>query len=73
MIWSVMAANAVSILWGTNLLNHQLRVISKGQTSFFQPNRGRTNFTFWQRCYNIILFLIGSRRYARDPIIMQNV
>ena len=73
MLWSAMIANALSVFWGVTLLNFQLKVISKGQTTFFQPNRGRTRFTFLQRFWNILLFLIGSKGYRKDPIILQNV
>ena len=68
-----MIANGLSVLWGVTLLNFQLKVISKGQTTFFQPHRGRTQFTFMQRFWNILLFLMGSKQFRRDPIILQNV
>ena len=73
MVWSAMIANGLSVLWGVTLLNFQLKVISKGQTTFFQPHRGKTQFTFMQRFWNILLFLMGSKQFRRDPIILQNV
>ena len=73
MLWSAMVANALSVLWGVTLLNFQLKVVSKGQTTFFQPQRGRTQFTTMQRFWNILLFLIGSKKYRKDPIILQNL
>ena len=73
MVWSAMVANGLSAVWGLTLLNFQLKIISKGQTTFFQPLRGRTQFNFMQRFWNILLFLRGSKSYRKDPIILQNI
>jgi hypothetical protein len=64
--WSLFIANAISVFWGFNLLRFQLTVVSKAQTTVYQPNEGRTSLTLKQRLYNVVYFLMGKGYYASD-------
>ena len=65
-LWSMALANAVSAVWGIALLRFQLKVISKGHTTVYQPNKGRTALTNEQMARNIVHFIKGMPVYAVD-------
>ena len=53
-----------SIIWAVMLLHFQLKVISKGQTTYFQT--GTSTLTPMERLLNIVYFLQGKPPYATD-------
>ncbi len=69
-LWSAMLANTLSLVWGYWLLYYQLRIISKGHTTYFQPFMGKTNLNTRQRIHNVVLFMTASKRYVKDPALL---
>ncbi len=69
-LWSAMLANTLSLVWGYHLLYYQLKIVSKGHTTFFQPFMGKTQLNIRQRVHNVVLFLTGSKRYVKDPALL---
>ena len=53
-----------SIVWAIMLLQYQMNVISKGQTTYFQAST--TTLTSMERFLNAVNFLQGKRPYATD-------
>ncbi|CAC5366733.1 ZDHHC13_17 [Mytilus coruscus] len=68
--FSLALANAVSILWGLNLIRFQLSVVSKGQlTAIHVYTKKQSALTTEEKFWNIINFLRFRPPYAKDPYL----
>lgn len=67
-VLSLIAMNAVSIIWGINLLRFQLALVSKGVTTVFM-RKTKSALTNQERLVNILYFLMGRKPFAEDPLI----
>lgn len=65
-VLSMSILNVGSIVWAVMLIQFQLKVVSKGQTTYFQGKSGTSMLTPMERILNIIYFLQGKEPYAKD-------
>ncbi|ELT89235.1 hypothetical protein CAPTEDRAFT_191019 [Capitella teleta] len=57
--WTIFIANVASAFWGAFLLKFQLSLVSRGHTTVYQPNAGRTRLSYDQMWQNIRAFFKG--------------
>ena len=65
-VLSMSILNVGSIVWAVMLIQFQLKVVSKGQTTYFQGKSGTCMLTPMERLLNIVYFLQGKPPYAKD-------